>query len=47
MLSDVACDQMQGFLMSRPLPDREILAFLHRNADWTVAGERICAEPAV
>jgi diguanylate cyclase len=47
MLSDVACDQMQGFLMSRPLPDKEFLAFLRRNADRTVAAERLCAAPAV
>jgi diguanylate cyclase len=36
-LSDLSCDQMQGFLLSRPLPAAECLEFLRRAADRIVA----------
>jgi EAL domain-containing protein (putative c-di-GMP-specific phosphodiesterase class I) len=36
-LSDVSCDQMQGFLLSRPLPAAECLEFLRYAADRLIA----------
>ncbi|MCJ7600943.1 MAG: EAL domain-containing protein, partial [Desulfobulbaceae bacterium] len=34
-LQEQRCDEMQGFFISRPLPDREVERFL-------VAGEKFC-----
>ncbi|APA88145.1 EAL domain-containing protein [Paraburkholderia sprentiae WSM5005] len=45
-LSELACDQMQGFLLSRPLPAAEFLAFLRCAADRIVAAKRACMTPA-
>ncbi|SAL69397.1 response regulator receiver modulated diguanylate cyclase/phosphodiesterase [Caballeronia terrestris] len=38
-LSELACDQMQGFLLSRPLPAGEVVAFLRAAADRVVVGQ--------
>jgi EAL domain-containing protein (putative c-di-GMP-specific phosphodiesterase class I) len=46
-LSELACDQVQGFLLSRPLPASEFLAFLRGSADRIVAAGNVCAAPAV
>jgi EAL domain-containing protein (putative c-di-GMP-specific phosphodiesterase class I) len=45
-LSELACDQMQGFLLSRPLPASEFLAFLRCSADRIVGAGNACAAPA-
>ncbi|WP_144147141.1 putative bifunctional diguanylate cyclase/phosphodiesterase [Paraburkholderia sp. BCC1884] len=45
-LSELACDQMQGFLLSRPLPASEFLAFLSCTADRVVARASVCDAPA-
>ncbi|OUL80856.1 putative bifunctional diguanylate cyclase/phosphodiesterase [Paraburkholderia hospita] len=45
-LSELACDQMQGFLLSRPLSAAEFLAFLRSAADRIVATGSACATPA-
>ncbi|WP_027803494.1 putative bifunctional diguanylate cyclase/phosphodiesterase [Paraburkholderia dilworthii] len=42
-LGELACDQVQGFLLSRPLPATEFLAFLRCAADRVVSSERACA----
>ncbi|NKJ46191.1 bifunctional diguanylate cyclase/phosphodiesterase [Burkholderia sp. SG-MS1] len=46
-LSELACDQVQGFLLSRPLPASEFLTFLRGSADRIVAAGNACAAPAV
>ncbi|WP_025597460.1 putative bifunctional diguanylate cyclase/phosphodiesterase [Burkholderia sp. WSM2230] len=45
-LSELACDQMQGFLLSRPLPASDFLAFLRVAADRIVATGSVCPAPA-
>jgi diguanylate cyclase len=45
-LSELACDQVQGFLLSPPLPATEFLAFLRGAADRIVVAGSVCATPA-
>ncbi|RKT21102.1 diguanylate cyclase/phosphodiesterase [Paraburkholderia sp. RAU2J] len=46
-LSELACDQVQGFLLSRPLPASEFLTFLRASADRIAAAGNACVAPAV
>lgn len=46
-LTELACDQVQGFLLSRPLPAADVLTFLRDVAEQvTLAGEA-CVSPVV
>ncbi|SMG27810.1 putative bifunctional diguanylate cyclase/phosphodiesterase [Paraburkholderia susongensis] len=45
-LRELACDQMQGFLLSRPLPAADFLAFLRVAADRVVATGSAFTTPA-
>ncbi|REG48484.1 diguanylate cyclase/phosphodiesterase [Paraburkholderia sp. BL6669N2] len=44
-LGKLACDQVQGFLLSRPLPAAEFLAFLRCASDRIICTERTRATP--
>jgi EAL domain-containing protein (putative c-di-GMP-specific phosphodiesterase class I) len=46
VLSDLACDQVQGFLLSRPLAAADFLAFLRSSADRVVGAGRAFVAPA-
>ncbi|BBU32184.1 bifunctional diguanylate cyclase/phosphodiesterase (plasmid) [Burkholderia sp. THE68] len=46
-LGELDCDQMQGFLLSRPMPAAELPGFLSGAAKRGVVAERACAAPAV
>ncbi|MCI1043356.1 MULTISPECIES: EAL domain-containing protein [Caballeronia] len=44
-LGELECDQMQGFLLSRPMPAAELPGFLSSMAGRIVASGRACAAP--
>jgi EAL domain-containing protein (putative c-di-GMP-specific phosphodiesterase class I) len=46
-LGELECDQMQGFLLSRPLPAAELPGFLSGMAGRIVGAGRVCIAPAV
>ncbi|SAK78845.1 putative bifunctional diguanylate cyclase/phosphodiesterase [Caballeronia ptereochthonis] len=45
-LGALACDQMQGYLLSEPMPAAEFVAFLRGAADRIVVAGSVCAAPA-
>ena len=44
-LRELSCDQMQGFLLSRPLPAADFVAFLRCADNRIVVTENACATP--